>query len=133
MKKAEQINKQRQVNDHVNFIEQLSNNSRILSPEKKKKKPEPIDPSKNFMAKNLEKLAELQKQKELQKIEKEKEEHVDVYSPPKKDLDKVKKDNIKKENHQISAKLKFLKVIEDLKAKGKDPVFNLVKDFTING
>jgi hypothetical protein len=99
MKKAEQINKQRQLNDHVNFIEQLSNNSRLLSPEKKKKKPEPIDPSKNFMAKNLEKLAELQKQKEIQKMEKEKEEQVDVYSPPKKDLDKVKKDNIKKENH----------------------------------
>ena len=51
------------------------------------------------MAKNLEKLAELQKQKEIQKMEKEKEEQVDVYSPPKKDLDKVKKDNIKKENH----------------------------------
>lgn len=33
----------------------------------------------------------------------------------------------------ITAKLKFLKVIEDLKAKGKDPVFNLVKDFTVNG
>ena len=131
MKKAEQINKQRQVNDHVNFFEQLSNNSRLLSPEKKKKKPEPIDPSKNFMAKNMEKLAELQKLKE---IEKQKEDIVDVYSPPKKDLlDKVKKEIVKKDNHQISAKLKFLKVIEDLKAKGKDPVFNLVKDFTING
>lgn len=32
----------------------------------------------------------------------------------------------------IAAKLKFLKLIEDLKSKGKDPVFNLVKDFTIN-
>ena len=62
-----------------------------MSPEKKKKKPEPIDPSKNFMAKNMEKIAELQKQKEIQKIEKQKEE-VDVYSPPKKDLEKVKKE-----------------------------------------
>ena len=62
-----------------------------MSPEKKKKEPEPIDPSKNFMAKNMEKIAELQKQKEIQKIEKQKEE-VDVYSPPKKDLEKVKKE-----------------------------------------
>ena len=33
----------------------------------------------------------------------------------------------------ITAKLKFLKVIEDLKSKGKDPVFNLTKEFTENG
>jgi hypothetical protein len=32
----------------------------------------------------------------------------------------------------IASKLKFLKLIEDLKSKGKDPVFNLSKDFTVN-
>lgn len=68
----------------------------------------------------------------MEKVEKQKDDHADIYSPPKKDLEKIKKEQIKKENTQISAKLKFLKVIEDLKAKGKDPVFNLVKDFTIN-
>jgi len=138
VKKAEQINKQRTVNDHVNFLHDQLLNSRLQSaisssPEKiKKKKPEPIDPSKNFMAKNMEKIAELQKVKEQEKIEKQKDD-LDVYSPPKKDADKAKKELVKQQNHQISAKLKFLKVIEDLKSKGKDPVFNLVKDFTING
>jgi hypothetical protein len=67
--------------------------SAMSSPEKvKKKKAEPIDPSKNFMAKNMEKIAELQKLKEQEKDKKQKED-VDVYSPPKKDAaDKVKKE-----------------------------------------
>jgi dihydroorotate dehydrogenase len=55
--------------------------SAITSPNKKKK-PDPIDPSKNFMAKNMEKIAELQKVKEQEKLLQELE--VNVYSPPKK-------------------------------------------------
>lgn len=70
-------------------------------------------------------ISSLQKQKELEKHEKQKQEEVEL-TPPKKSVVKSEVDQ------QITARLKFLKVIEDLKSKGKDPVFNLQKDFTVN-
>ena len=100
-------------------------------------KKEKLDPSKDMHLKNLEKLAQLQKDKEKEKKEEQKkkaEELKDPFTntPSKKDKEKIKDEKQKKENQMIASKLKFLKLIEDLKSKGKDPVFNLSKDFTVN-